>query len=190
MIKEIIFDCFGVLTQDGWSVFLQKYATDETVEELRYLNKSVDSGQISFDVFVHEICAITNTSKAEAVTILVNSYHPELKIFELIKDLKQNYKIGLISNISSPITDYLPTAPMDLFDEQTLSYQAGVAKPSPEIFELHLRKTGTKPEETVFVDDREMNCESAKALGIKAIWYQNLEQLKKDLVQLGVKTGS
>lgn len=87
MITAIIFDCFGVLTQDGWSVFLQKYATEETLDELRYLNAQVDKGFISSDAFFDSICNITGALKADALKIMVQSYHPEDSVFDLIKNL-------------------------------------------------------------------------------------------------------
>ena len=187
MIKEVIFDCFGVLTQDGWTVFLKKYGTDDTLDELRYLNRSVDSGLIGFDEFVKSICVVSGADKSDVMAIMVNGYHPEDDVFELIKELKKSYKIGLISNISAPISEYLPNAPMELFDEQTLSYNAGVAKPASGIYEKHLMQTGITPEQSVFIDDREVNCEGARAVGMHAIWYKNVDQLKQDLVALGVK---
>jgi len=186
VIKEIIFDCFGVLTQDGWTVFLKKYGTEDTLDELRYLNRSVDSGLISFDEFVKSVCEVSGADKSDVMTIMVNGYHPEEDVFELIKGLKKSYKIGLISNISAPIKDYLPTAPLELFDHQTLSYEVGIAKPTIGIYEQHLLQTGTEPSQAVFIDDREVNCDGARAAGMKAIWYQNIDQLKRDLAGLGV----
>lgn len=188
MIKEIIFDCFGVLTQDGWTAVLKKFATDENREQLSDLNKTVDKGLISFKEFVASVSEICGASEDELLTYLVKSYYPEDDVFEYIRQLKEQYRIGLISNISAPIEQYLPTAPVELFDEQTLSYQAGVIKPAKEIFEIHLAKTGTRPEEAVFIDDREANAEGATVAGLHGVWYKNLEQLKTELKELGVDT--
>jgi glucose-1-phosphatase len=41
-------------------------------------------------------------------------------------------------------------------------------KPEPAIYEQVLRSTGSKPNETVFFDDRKDNVEAARALGIEA----------------------
>lgn len=187
MIQEVIFDCFGVLTQDGWTTLLKKYATNETEEELHSLNHRVDAGLITFDNFVGQVSKISGATKADIMNILVNNYHPEMEIFELIAELKKNYKIGLISNISDTIEHYLPTAPTDLFDEQTLSYRVGVPKPSQEIFKIHLERTGVAADQAVFIDDRESNCEGARAVGLHAIHFKHLEQLKGDLKKLGIK---
>lgn len=186
MIKEVIFDCFGVLTQDGWSKLIQQYGNDSNRNQLSDLNKAADQGVISLDEFYKSVSEITKATKADIVQILVNSYHPEDAVFALVAQLKKGYKIGLISNISAPIEQYLPTAPLELFNEQTLSYQVGVAKPDLRIFELHLQKTGVKSDEAVFIDDREVNVEAARSVGLHGIWYKNLEQLENDLRQLGI----
>lgn len=76
--------------------------------------------------------------------------------------------------------------PTELFDVQTLSYQVGYAKPSPEIFNVHLKEMGIMPQDAVFIDDRESNCEGARAVGMQAIAYQNIEQLKEELKLLNI----
>lgn len=166
---------------------MEKFATDANKEGLRYLNKSADNGLISAEEFFEAISNLTAATKAETIEILVTSYHPEQAVFSYIRSLKPKYKIGLISNIGSPLKDYLPTADLDVFDEQTLSYQVGVAKPDKRIFELHLAKTGTLPTEAVFIDDREVNALAAEGAGLHGICYKNLAQLKAELSRLGVK---
>jgi putative hydrolase of the HAD superfamily len=44
-------------------------------------------------------------------------------------------------------------------------------KPSPEIFALALERSGTRPDETVFVDDLAGNCAGARAVGWTAIHF-------------------
>jgi len=187
MIKEIIFDCFGVLTQDGWTELLKQYSNDEIYDELSDLNHRVDKGLMDFDEFAVEVSKISGTSKKQILDILVNSYYPETEVFNLIADLKKHYRIGLISNISASIEEYLPTAPKGLFETQTLSYIVGVAKPSIEIFETHLAKTGTVANQAVFIDDREANCAGARAAGLHAIWFKDVDQLKTELTELSVQ---
>jgi len=48
MIKEIIFDCFGVLTQDGWTAFIKKYAKPDMMDDLRAANELADKGIIGY----------------------------------------------------------------------------------------------------------------------------------------------
>lgn len=57
------------------------------------------------------------------------------------------------------------------FDDVVLSFEVAVRKPSPEIFALALERSGTGPEETVFVDDLDRNCDGARASGWTAIHF-------------------
>ena len=60
-------------------------------------------------------------------------------------------------------------------------------KPEEQIFRLALAVTQRAPEKCVFIDDRPLNLESPRKLGMNAIHYQNPEQLRKDLAKFGVE---
>ncbi len=68
------------------------------------------------------------------------------------------------------------------FDVLVWSYQLRMAKPDPAIYRYALEKLGTHPEETLFIDDRQENIETAKALGMKALLFTTVDQLRADLV--------
>lgn len=187
MIKEVIFDCFGVLTQDGWLGFLKTYANDENIEQLRYLNHQADKGLISYQEFLNEASRLCGVAEEVVHQKVSTDLHLNTEMFELIKSLKEKYKIGLISNVGSPIENYLPPEWIELFDHITLSYKVGAIKPSPEIYEAHLGESGSEAEQAVFIDDREPNVVEAHNLGIHGIWFRNINQLKDELQALHVK---
>lgn len=188
MIKEIIFDCFGVLTQDGWLAFLQKFANDENIDELRYINHQADKGLIKYPELLAKVVELSGASKDEAHRIITTDIHINEEVVNFIQALKTKYKIGMISNVGRPIDVYLPKRVVELFDTVTLSFETGMIKPAQGIFDTHLQKSGYKAAETVFIDDREYNADGAKKAGMHAIWYRSLEQLKTELQQLGVQT--
>ena len=68
------------------------------------------------------------------------------------------------------------------FDVLVWSYQLLMAKPDPAIYRYTLEKLGTRPEETLFIDDRQENIETAAALRIKALLFTNVAQLRADLI--------
>ena len=57
-----------------------------------------------------------------------------------------------------------------------------MAKPDPAIYLYTLEKLGTQPAETLFIDDREVNIEAATALGMKALLFTTVDQLRADLI--------
>lgn len=182
MIKEVIFDCFGVLTQDGWLAFTKKYGTNENINQLNDINHKVDSGELSYDDFLNEVSNLTGVLRQEAHKIISDNYQPNEQVFELAEQLKsRGFYLGIISNASNVLSNYLPSKSLEIFDYITLSFQESAIKPEPEIYKAHLKKSGFLPNEVIFIDDRKVNCEGAKAVGIKAIHYQNIAELKRDL---------
>lgn len=53
------------------------------------------------------------------------------------------------------------------FDSWFLSYEMGLRKPDPAIYEMVLKKLGPKPQEVLYLDDIPENLVPAAALGIK-----------------------
>lgn len=187
MIKEIIFDCFGVLSQDGWLAFYNKYAEPEMMDDLHGANELADKGIISYEEFLKRVSERTGVDKAIVHRMITTSLHPNEEVFELAKKLSKNYSLGIISNVGSPLEHYFPAGYLDIFSEQTLSFKVGNVKPSKEIFEIHLDRTGTSPNEAVFIDDREINCDGARSAGLNAIWFEDTTRLIDSLKKLGVE---
>jgi putative hydrolase of the HAD superfamily len=72
------------------------------------------------------------------------------------------------------------------FDVLVWSYQLKMAKPDPAIYRHLLKELGTRPEETLFIDDRQVNIDAANAMGIKGLLFTNVDQLRADLVAQGL----
>ncbi len=62
----------------------------------------------------------------------------------------------------------------------------GVRKPDEGIYKLALEVTQRAPEESLFIDDRELNLECAKQLGMRTVHFQNAAQLRQDLAANGI----
>lgn len=58
------------------------------------------------------------------------------------------------------------------FDAQIYSCELGIAKPAAEIFEQALMLLKVRPEETLFIDDKERNLTGAAKLGMRTMLYQ------------------
>ena len=69
----------------------------------------------------------------------------------------------------SPEFDGLGHPVSHYFDRLYLSYQCGVMKPAPEIFQMMLKGQNALPEETLFIDDSETNVQIARSLGIRTL---------------------
>ena len=72
------------------------------------------------------------------------------------------------------------------FDVLVWSYQLHMAKPDAAIYRYTLEKLGLQPAETLFIDDREVNVETAAALNMKALVFTTVDQLRADLIAQGL----
>jgi putative hydrolase of the HAD superfamily len=71
------------------------------------------------------------------------------------------------------------------FDVQVWSYQLRIAKPDAAIYRHVLKQLGTRPEETLIIDDKQVNVDAANALGMKGVLFTNVDQLRADLAAQG-----
>jgi putative hydrolase of the HAD superfamily len=108
-------------------------------------------------------------------------------VLSIIKSLKPNYKLGLISNtISEDARIVRRLGIFDLFDDVILSYEVHLTKDQEEIFLLAINRLGIKAQESVFIDDIEKFTEVAKSVGMVSIHFINAEKLKRDLRQANI----
>jgi 2-haloacid dehalogenase len=73
-----------------------------------------------------------------------------------------------------------------MFDGCVISGVEGAAKPESKIFEILLSRYRLEPRATVFIDDMARNVVAARELGIVALEYSTADQLRRDLLGLGV----
>ena len=98
---------------------------------------------------------------------------PTYKLDLLLK-LREKYVVYLLSNTNEihwkwtckNLFPYRTFKVEDYFEKTYLSFEMKMAKPEPEIFKAILDDAGIEPEETLFIDDSEINCKAAQNLGI------------------------
>lgn len=67
------------------------------------------------------------------------------------------------------------------FTHLTWSCELGIAKPDPAIYIHTCEKIGVRPEEALFLDDKLINTRAAEQVGLHALHFQSVEQLRADL---------
>ena len=65
------------------------------------------------------------------------------------------------------------------FDRAYYSYEMGLRKPDPQIFEQVLLENSLKASETLFIDDSLQHVESARRLGLQTIHLLKPETIDK-----------
>jgi 2-haloacid dehalogenase len=194
--QAVVFDLGGVLID--WNP--------------RHLYRKIfDGDEEAMERFLSEICTSEWNARqdegrpfAEATEELVTR-HPEqaefIKAFfdrwpemiggaieqtvEILDELKRTgYKIYALSNWSAETFPHARKrfAFLDWFDFTVISGEIGLVKPSREVFDFLLEKTGRRAEECVFIDDSTANVIAARALGFDAIHFCSPLQLRDELI--------
>lgn len=178
----ILFDFFGVLSTPVYKVIIEKYIpADEHATWMKKLDV-IDIGDMSEAELVSEIATHAGVTPEQiwadvAVTPRVNTV-----LFDYIEqELKGKYKIGILTNIPRSLLLRIIPEKMELFDVVLISSELRLIKPSREIFEVAVVRSGCLPQEIVFVDDRLENIEMARVVGLQGIVYTDVESLKADI---------
>ncbi len=200
MVKAIIFDLWETLgTKNiGVSKSLQnQFSIEKTVDFIHLYEKSVQlekwkSEQDMARNFLKEFKIEQNQENIDYVVNLFRKGIEKATMFSEIKDLllglKENYKLGLISNTTifeSVVLDKWEIK--DIFDTVSFSWEFGMKKPAKEIFDITLRNLEVNPNEAVFIDDGQANVKIAVEYGLRGIVFVSVGQLQNDLKSLNIK---
>lgn len=184
MIKAIIFDCFGVLAEDGWMPFKRKYIGDnkKLAEAVSDLGKQNEYGLIDNETHLHKMAELMDVDPELLRAALGKRVPNEILIPFVKKELKPKYKIGLLSNANfNVLKDLFTPEQAKLFDASVMSYESKLIKPDKRMFELMVERLGVNLNECVFVDDQERYCAEAEAYGMSSIFYRDFDQFKREL---------
>jgi putative hydrolase of the HAD superfamily len=112
---------------------------------------------------------------------------PNEELFAFMRTLHdRGYRMAILTN---NVREWEPLwrtmLPIDeLFELVVDSGFEGVRKPDPRIYEVTLDRLGVAPEATLFVDDMEINCDAARALGMQAVRFRENAQAIDEIERL------
>ncbi|KYH35529.1 phosphatase [Clostridium tepidiprofundi DSM 19306] len=107
------------------------------------------------------------------------------KVIEVLETLKDNYKLGIISNALPSLDWAFDTLGIrKYFDNIIISAYEGVEKPDETIYFSAVDKLGCKFEECIFIDDKIENVQAAEKLGMKGFYLDRKEYTLKAVLDL------
>jgi len=199
MIKSIISDLGNVLIFFDNNIFFKNIAEysplseDEVICEVLVhleLSRSFDMGKVTPDEFYLQATKILKTKidKTAFYSIYNDIFSLNMPIVRLLMSLQPRYKLVLCSNTDVARFGFVKKKFPEVlfFDKYVVSYEVGFMKPHPRIYEAALEEAGTRPEESVFIDDREENIKAAEKLGLYTILLSPDTNLKRELQKKGV----
>jgi HAD superfamily hydrolase (TIGR01509 family) len=196
-IESVIFDWGGVLIDNPRAGLLRYCADAFGVSEDDYTPVhdsflcEFHTGAISERMFWREISAELGKPVPQIHSLWYEAfraaYVPRPDVFSLVTSLREKgYKTALLSNTELPAVRFFSEQNYDMFDVLVYSCVEGTAKPEQEIYEITLKRLGSKAQQTVLTDDSRDCIEGAKGAGLQGILFENVDQLKSELSRLGM----
>lgn len=199
MIKAIVFDFGGVLFDWNPHYLYRKYFNDAEAVE-RFLstigfaewNAQQDRGR-PFAQAVAELSAqfpehadLIRAYDERWIESLGGVIQPTVDILRSLKEA--GYPLYALSNWSAEKYQLVRARYefLSWFQDIVISGAVKIAKPDPRIFELLLGKIKQPAENCLLIDDSVDNIKVARGLGFATIRLESPEQLRMELVQIGL----
>jgi putative hydrolase of the HAD superfamily len=199
-ITTLFWDIGGVVLTNGWdrgarreaaSVFQLDWEEFQDRHELSF--PAFDSGHITMDEYLDRTLFYRPRQfSREEFTAFMFAQSREFPESRAILDQvarSNKYLIGSINNEPLELNQYR----IETFDLRRdflvffSSCYVRSRKPEEMIFRIALEVTQRPAEQCVFIDDRSLNLESPRRLGLNVIHYQNAQQLRVDLQKYDVE---
>ncbi len=198
-IESVIFDWGGVLIDDPAPGLMQYCAQALAVSKEDYIKAhskfaaDFEKNLINEDTFWERICGELGVSKPKVPSLWADAfkaaYVPREDMFTVAARLRKNgYKTALLSNTEVAAMQYFYQLQYDMFDVLVFSCAEGTRKPEKKIYELTIQRLGSRPRQSVFIDDKPEYINGAKQAGLNTILSRNVEQVKNELAGLFINT--
>ena len=198
-ITAIFSDVGGVLGSNGWDHQSRGKAADlfrldaaEFEERHAKVADAFECGKLDLDEYLrrtvfHRERPFTLQQFRDFMFAESQPFPPSLALMQEMADSRR-YFMATLNNESRELNLYrierfgLRRSFSVFFSSGFL----GVKKPDPAIYRLALEISARRPEECLFIDDRAPNVEVARQCGMRAVQFQNVGQLRKELRRAGL----
>ena len=199
-ITSLFWDIGGVILTNGWDHNSRMEATQmfgldwEEFRERHDLSfPAFDSGQITLNQYLDRTLFYRPRSftreEFTAFMFAQSKEYPETRA--VLTDVARTgkYYVASINNEPRELNDYRIEA-FGLrreFQAFFSSCYLGHRKPEETIYRIALEVSQRSPENSVFIDDRSLNLDNPRRLGMQVVQQQNASQLRRDLKGLGIE---
>jgi putative hydrolase of the HAD superfamily len=197
--KVLFWDNGGVILTNGWDRGSRRNAVErfnldwaDFEDRHELMLNAFECGEVSLDEYLRRTVFYRERAFTpdEFKQFMFEQSQPFPEVLDFVGRLARTkrYVMAALNNESLEINDYrIRTFRLrDYFEFFLSSCYLGVRKPGREIYSLALKITQCDPAECAMIDDRGLNLECARELGMRTIQFQNVEQLRSDLARLGV----
>ena len=202
-IKALFWDVGGVLLSNAWDrkqreATLEHFGLDEDEFSDRHemLVSSFERGKIGLDEYLdHTVFYRSRRFMREDFKnymMALSQPIPESLAFALELAKSGRYLMSTINNESRDLNSYRieKFGLREIFDLFVSSCYVGLRKPEEAIYRLALDTTQQNPDECCFIDDRSLNLDAARRVGMHTIEMESPQQLRESLAEMGVTPAS
>ena len=188
-IRNILFDVGNVLIHCDFAYAAEEMAkqSHKTAEEIMAslldhpIIDDFDAGKFPAEEFVSGMQRLSGWkgTSYDLERIWNTMLSPDEAMFDYMESLiERGYKAYILSNVNPYHVKFVKASfPRVLGTHgQVWSCECKLIKPSDEIFHHTKSSFGIDPEDTVFIDDREINIEAARRAGFIGIVHRSLSE--------------
>ncbi|HWL39473.1 MAG TPA: HAD family phosphatase [Gemmatimonadaceae bacterium] len=193
-IRHVFFDIGGVLGSNGWdreqrSRAVARFRLDADDFQCRHeeVVGEWEEGRITMDEYLDIAvfhCA-REFSRREFVDFMFAQSVPNESVVGLARSLtsERRFTLMTLNNEADELNRHRieKFGISDVFEAFLSSCWLGVRKPTQRFYARALAIAQADPATSLFVDDREQNITPARAMGMDAILFTSVEQLRSDL---------
>jgi putative hydrolase of the HAD superfamily len=189
MIELYIFDMGGVVARNtDVSGRIAEHLGIDAGRWREMLHREIialQAGSITTEEFWRRFSAVTGRLVEEDLWALYFNPEPDPRVIETILELKGEARVVVGTNTIEPhYLKHKANGDYEIFDKVYASQRMGLVKPDPAFYIHILENEGCAPQQTVFVDDAEVNVTAAGKLGIHALLFAGADRLRRDLARL------
>jgi putative hydrolase of the HAD superfamily len=199
-ITTLFWDIGGVILTNGWDSYARRDAAEtfhldwEEFQDRHDLSfPAFDSGNISLNEYLNRTLFYRSRdfSREEFTAFMFaqSKEYPESRAVLDAAARTGKYFIGAVNNEPLELNEYRIEAFRLRRDFQVFfsSCYLHARKPEEMIFRIALEVTQRPAQECVFIDDRPLNLENPRRLGMNTIQYQSAALLRRELQRYGVE---
>jgi putative hydrolase of the HAD superfamily len=198
-VSTIFFDIGGVPLTDGWGHESRRAAArqfgldwEEYGDRHERVGHQIETNRLTLDQYLERAIFYRprDFSREEFRDFIFAQSQPKPDSLALLPGLAQSGKY-LLATINNEILE-LNVYRIEHFGLRSFfsaffsSCFLGVRKPDEAIYRLALEVSQRRPEECIFIDDREVNLECPRELGMDTIHFRDAAGLRSELNQRGI----
>jgi len=201
-VTALFWDVGGVILSNGWdraarSEAAKKFGLDweEFQDRHELASPAFETGQITLDTYLQRTVFYRKRAftRDEFVAFMFAQSEEFPESRAVLSALAQTRKYLLATINNEPLE--LNVRRIEMFNLRRefeaffSSCFVRIRKPDEAIYRLALEVTQRRAEECLFIDDRELNLECARQMGMHTIHFQSAAQLRQELEANGVTVG-